>query len=171
MRSHSKCLCSSIRSLLLVCKTNFDNSKYVRINPITQKRAGIIERTYGSASRGLRGLTGVYISGVDACVDLLEINVWCNEMNGPKHECDASFKFFCWFCFVLLRLLSDDIISKQKITYKTTLYLAFYKKRKQKEEEKKEEEKSQKETKKRKKEIKKRKKETKEKERNETKRK
>ena len=77
-------------------RKNNDNSKYVRSNSITSRLEGIIERTYGPASRDLGVLAGVYMAGAGAgaYVGLLEVPMFCVlKEKRSKHEFDGNIIF------------------------------------------------------------------------------
>ena len=85
----------------------------------------MIEFIYGSVSRGLGVLAGVYMSDVDVCVGLLEMIVNC-ILNKIDHNMSSMLTLcFCCFCFGLLRLLADETNSKLKTKHKDTLYMAI----------------------------------------------
>jgi hypothetical protein len=80
-----------------------DNSKCVRSNPI-KNAAGMIERAYGSVSRNSGVLARVYTLGIDMCMGLHDIFVYCIE-----GESSLMLQLLvCWSCFVWFCLLSDE---------------------------------------------------------------
>jgi len=58
------------------------------------------------------------MSGVDACVGLLEIPVCCVLKENDQNMNLMVTLFLCWFWFVLLRVFSDNTNSKQKTSHK-----------------------------------------------------
>ena len=117
MHNHSKCSCSSIRSLMFVCKKWWQQQVYSK-QPHSIKTCRhnwtylwiIVTRFEGLSwslhvrRRCVRGLAW------DSCV--------LSWRKNDQHMSLMITLFLCWFCFVLLHVFSDDNNSKQKTPHK-----------------------------------------------------
>ena len=117
VRTHTKCSCSSIRSLLFVC-TKLWRQQVCLKQPLNIKTWRPNWTHLWIRITRFEGLSWS-LHARRRCV--LELAWDLCVVPWRKNDQNISLKvklFLCWFCFVLCRAFSDDTNSKQKTPHK-----------------------------------------------------